>query len=77
MFTLFEKTSGGTAPLRPCAILCESPAATAPEQPFEAILAQAEAKDPMDVPGRYLAAADCCRTWICPCTRAVPHGSFL
>lgn len=44
----------------------------------EAILAQAEANNLKHVPGGpLLNAAEPCRTWICDCTRAVPHGSFL
>ncbi len=45
---------------------------------FEALLAQAEAKTLASVPGgSRLKGVQPCRTWICQCTRAVPHGSFL
>jgi hypothetical protein len=30
-----------------------------------------------DAPGLHDGGGECCRTDICTCTRAVPHGSFL
>lgn len=59
-------------------VACVSLFGTRSTEDFEALLAQAQAKAAMDVPGLAVEhAAESCRTLICKCTRAVPHGSFL
>jgi hypothetical protein len=45
---------------------------------LEETLTKPEAEQPGDAPGKFRGTpAECCRTEICTCTRAVPHGSFL
>jgi hypothetical protein len=61
-----------------CVFLLDEKKSESIEVNFEATFAQAAAKSLNSVPGwRAGDPAPCCRTWICNCTRAVPHGSFL
>jgi hypothetical protein len=61
-----------------CVFLSDEKGTGSIEANFEATLAQAAAKSLNSVPGLHWGdPAECCQTWICNCTRAVPHGSFL
>jgi hypothetical protein len=82
MLTLLADCSRAPLPLIPtkaaCVFLSEEKSPRPLEFDFEATLAQAAAKNLNNVPGLHSGdPAACCRTWICNCTRAVPHGSFL
>jgi hypothetical protein len=45
---------------------------------LEVTLTKPESEEPGDAPGKFRGSpAESCRTEICTCTRAVPHGSFL
>ena len=82
MLTLLAENTRAPLPLIPakaaCVFLSDEKPALPMEINFEATLAQAASKNLNSVPGSHSGdPAACCRTWICNCTRAVPHGSFL
>jgi len=78
MLTQLAESARTIVPPVPTEATCVFHTDEKPAQIFEATLAQAAAKSLNSIPGLHLGdAADCCRTWICHCTRAVPHGSFL
>jgi len=82
MLTLLADSTRAPLPLIPAkaayVFLSDEKARLPMEIDFEATLAQASAKNLNQVPGlRAGDPAECCRTWVCNCTRAVPHGSFL
>jgi hypothetical protein len=82
MLTQFAQQDGTILPPSPteaaCVFLSDEQPSAKLKVDFEATLAQAAAKSLNSVPGLHWGnPAACCRTWICNCTRAVPHGSFL
>jgi hypothetical protein len=82
MLTQFAESAHTVLPLSPaeaaCIFLSDEHVEKFIEPNLEATLAQAAAKNSNAVPGlNWGDPAARCRTWICNCTRAVPHGSFL